>query len=163
MLQCDLSHWVVLLCSLVHGRLSRMMRMLRFNKLSQTVLLPRKNSSLLFFHLFPKVPPNPDRTALPYLASPLNSEILTTFDQPAPASPLAASPISCVNSFRAVKLLVLNLAKCATTMGKTRAKRHPSMQSIPWCSMVRCCWCKWNVGSRWAKHGQTWPNMAKHS
>ena len=66
----------------------------------------------------------------------------TSPDQPAPASPLATSPISCVNSFRAVKLLVLNLAKWATTMGKTRAKRHPSMQSIP--QDVGCgSWGRW--------------------
>ena len=110
-------------------------------------------SFFIFFRKFHQIP-----IELPYLTL-HRLWILTTFDQPAPASPLAASPISCVNSFRAVKLLVLNLAKCATTMGKTKAKRHPSMQSIPWCGMVRCCSCRWNVGPRWAKHCQTWPNI----
>ena len=62
-----------------------------------------------------------------------------TFDQLAPTP---SPPISCVSSFRAVKLLVLNLAKCATTMGKTRAKRHPSMQSIP-----QDPWFLWFLGT----------------
>ena len=48
--------------------------------------------------------------------------------------PTFAPMVTCrswVSSFRAVRLLVLNRAKCATTIGKTRAKRHPSMQSRP--------------------------------
>ena len=60
------------------------------------------------------------------------ANMLSPRASPTPPHTLWQPCPSCVSSFRAVRLLVLNRAKCATTIGKTNAKRHPSMQSRPW-------------------------------